>query len=788
MFKGKKSSDPRRSNSSGPRRNQSTEAGGNAGSPPRDRKSQPPQPSRGGGGKGDLSSRILKTVSARSLSQAEIAEALDLPAKAQNELTETLKRMEREGQVVRIRKNQYVRAKDADLFTGTIQFHASGTAHVLNETAGEPDLFISGENTSTALHGDRVVARINPPRRGDRGPGDRKEGEVIRILERINDTIVGTLQRSNHLFYVVADVPRFVHNLCVPPPGPELKAEIGDKVVAQLDVWTSRHVAPEGHLTEVLGPAGAPGVDILSIIKKHRLPLELPEVVVREAEAISPVIDPAEIARREDLRDRMIVTIDPDDAKDFDDAIEVQRTANGWEVGVHIADVSYYVRPGSALDKEAQVRGNSVYLADRVIPMLPEALSNGICSLRPDEDRLTFSVFAEIGKNGKILSARFARTVIRSAARLTYKQAFAHLQKPPHDPLTERLHVAWELSSFLRKRRFENGSLDLDFPEVKVWLDDQGVPIRLEKVENDISHQLIEELMLLANELVGREFKDRRQPAIHRVHEKPDADKLAEFREVAAANGLPCGDLSNRSEVQRLLAAAKGQPQEYAIKLALLKSLKRARYAPESLGHYGLNKLNYTHFTSPIRRYADLVVHRSLDRLISRTGKGPESTALDSICEHISTTERTATEAERDSVKLKKLEYFNIQVSKRSGQTFPARIVDVRNFGLFVELPDFLLSGLVHVSSLEGDFYILDAARGRLTGRRTRKVYQIGAPLEVAVEKVDFFKQQVDFRPADSPPAAAPKGRNDSKEKPKEKRKPESGKVPAPGGKHRAKN
>ncbi len=707
---------------------------------------------------GNLHQKILKLVAARALNEVELAQALHLAPDRQEALNDALKEMERDGRVARIRKNRYVRSSDADLFTGTIQFHASGAAHVLNETAGQPDLYISGENTSTALHGDRVVARINQGRPSRGGEPDRKEGQVIRILERVNDTIVGTLQKSQNSYYVAPDDPRFVHNLCVPEPSPDLPARVGDKVVARLDVWASRHVAPEGHITEVLGPAGAPGVDILSIIKKHRLPLELPRAVVEEAERISPRIDPAEIARREDLRKRFIITIDPDDAKDFDDAIEVQRTNGGWAVAVHIADVSHYVRPKSALDQEALARGNSVYLADRVIPMLPVALSNGICSLRPDEDRLTFSVFAEITKAGKIQSARFARTVIRSAARLTYKQAFAHLQEPPHDELTERLHVAWELSSFLRQRRFAHGSLDLDFPEVKVWLDDKGVPVRLEKIENDISHQLIEELMLLANELVGREFKVRRQPALHRVHEKPDAEKLLEFREVAGANGLKCGDLSNRSEVQRLLAAAKGKPQEYVIKLALLKSLKRARYAPEPLGHYGLNKVDYTHFTSPIRRYADLVVHRSLERLLDGGAKGPESTALTSIAEHISATERVATEAERDSTKLKKLEYFNIQVSKQSGQTFKARILDVRNFGFFVELPDYLISGLIHVSSLEGDFYILDAARGRLTGRRTRRVYQIGDEIAVAVAKVDFFKHQVDFKLADSEENASRSG------------------------------
>lgn len=283
-----------------------------------------------------------------------------------------------------------------------------------------------------------------------------------------------------------------------------------------------RHVNPEGHVVEVLGAADAFGVDMLSIIRKHRLPGPFPFEVEREAKALVTEIPAAELARREDLRNHFIFTIDPDDAKDYDDAINVERTGQGWRVGIHIADVSHYIRPKSPLDREAQERGNSVYLADRVIPMLPEALSNGICSLRADEDHLTFSGLAEVNRKGVVTAARFAKTVIRSKARLTYKQAFAHLQEPPHDELTrERLHTAWELSSTLRKARFAHGSLDLDFPEVKVWLDENGRPERLEKVENDISHQLIEELMLLANEVVARELMRAKQPTVYRVHENP---------------------------------------------------------------------------------------------------------------------------------------------------------------------------------------------------------------------------------------------------------------------------
>ncbi len=699
-----------------------------------------------------LRSSILRLLGQRPLDAAGIFSALDLPPAWKGKLIQLLKNMELAGDVARIRKDRYIIPKEADLFTGVIQFHASGAAHVLNEKAGEPDLYISGENTFTAMHGDRVVARINghgSPATFHGGGRQRKEGTVIRILQRASETIVGTLQRSKNFFYIVADDPRFVQNLYVQPPSPSLKAQVGDKVVAHLDSWQSRHVNPEGHIIEVLGPTGKPGVDMLSIIRKHRLPVEFPTEVLRAAATTDPEVDPREAAKREDLRDRFIFTIDPDDAKDYDDAIHVEAIPGGWRTGIHIADVSHYVKPKSALDQEAHMRGNSVYLADRVIPMLPEALSNGICSLKQGVDRLAFSVFADITNGGKITSVRFAKTVIRSAVRLTYKEAFAILSKKPGgDMLSKRVHEAWALSSMLRKKRFAAGSLELDFPEIKVWLDENGRPIRLEKVENDISHQLIEELMLLANELVARELKHRKQATLYRIHEKPDNEKLLEFRDFAASQGITAGDLTQRRELQKLLAGLTGKPYAAAVRIALLKSLKRARYFPEPLGHYGLSKSDYTHFTSPIRRYSDLVVHRSLERQLGLTKSGPDSTALGTVAEHISNTERTAADAERESVRLKKLEYFQLQVTTEKRQKFRAIIMEARNFGLFVELPEFLLTGLIHISALEGDFYSHEPSKGRLVGRRTKKIYQVGDTIDVAVDRVDMFKQQVDFKPA----------------------------------------
>src|SRR2546423_1927109 len=478
-------------------------------------------------------------------------------------LNAVLREMERDGEIARIRKNRYVLPAEADLVTGTLSVHQSGFAFLPREKAGEQDLFIAAENTGTAMHGDKVVARITRDERFARAKGrDRAEGRVIRILERAHDSLVGTLQQSKNFFYVVPYDPRIVHNVYVQVPSKTAlpkSPQRGDKVVVRLETWESRHVNPEGQIIEVLGPSSAPGVDMLSIIRKSPLPAEFPEAVVEEAHRIPETVAEQMFEGREDLRDKFIVTIDPDDARDFDDAIDVERIpGGGWRLGVHIADVAAYVTPGSALDREAYKRGNSVYLPDRVIPMLPERLSNGVCSLNPAVNRLTHSVFLEFGKDGRTKSTRFRRTVIRSARRPKY-------------------------------------------------------------------------------------------------------------RELVLSYGYKVADVSKRTQLQRLLASLAGKPEEQALKVGLLKSLKRARYAPQPLGHYGLAKNNYTHFTSPIRRYADLVVHRGLASLESQGRVGalrrPDAAAqrpsqmgsIATISEHISETERVAAEAEMDGVKMKKL-------------------------------------------------------------------------------------------------------------------------------------
>jgi ribonuclease R len=711
---------------------------------------------------------LLARKDYRPLNKIDIARKLSLTSSERVAFRKILRELERAGQIARIRKNRYVLPAEADLVAGKLSIHPAGYGFLSPEKSGDPDIFIAAENIGTAMHGDRVVARISRDAPHDRIKG-RREGRIIRILERAHDTIVGTLQRSRNFYYVVPDDPRFVHDIYVRPERDQQQgtsANVGDKVVVRLDVWESRHVNPEGEIIEVLGPASAPGVDVLSIIRKYHLPAEFPKDVLDQAERISEKIGSRQLESREDLRKEFIVTIDPDDARDFDDAIQVEKTSTGWRLGVHIADVGTYVEPASVLDREARRRGNSVYLPDRVIPMLPERLSNGVCSLNPGVDRLTHSVFIHFDKHGVVKSARFARTVIRSAHRLTYKQAYAILTSPPGDQLGERLHLAWELAALLRRKRFQHGSLDLDFPEVKVWVDKQGNPVRLERVENDESHQLIEEFMLAANEAVARELKNRAVPTIYRVHENPEPEKLAEYREFVLSFNYKVGDLTHRTELQRLLAAFRGKPEEQALKIALLKSLKRARYSPQPLGHYGLAKENYLHFTSPIRRYADLVVHRALGtngapRRRGDAARRPDMGEIASIAEHISATERNAADAEIDAAQMKKLEFFQRQLDERNPQIFRAAIVDVRNYGLMVELPDALITGLVHVSSLTDDFYLFEPARRQLIGRRARKRFSVGDELSVFVSRVDVFKRQVDF--AIALPSEAPRKRGRSK-------------------------
>ncbi len=676
------------------------------------------------------------------LDEKALARRLHVPPQELEAFATFLREEEIAGRIMQVRHSLYVLPRRLGFSVGRLQMNERGFGFLVPIDAAERDFYIAGEDTGTALHGDLVLARIKEQHGRQRD--SRLRGEVVKVLQRKRRQLVGTLNKTPMFYYVVPDEARIPYDISVPPP--KEPAPLGQKVVVELKEWPDRRKPPEGVITEVLGAPDAPGVDLISIIRKHDLPTSFPEKVEQEAADIPAQIAPAELARREDFRGIFTLTIDPDDAKDFDDALSYRNLPNGdFEIFVHIADVSHYVRPGTALDDEAKTRGNSIYLVDRVIPMLPEKLSNGICSLMPEVDRLVKTAIVTLGRKGETKSFRFAEGVIHSAKRLTYQEAYALLGKPATSPLGQSLHDLNTMAQTLRRKRFANGALDLDFPEVKVRVNELGVPIGLEKTENDISHQLIEEFMLLANEVVALELKRRNRPGLYRVHESPDPERLQEFRAQAKSMGFSCGDLTQRGEIQKLLDRVRGQGSESAVKIGLLKSLKRAVYSPKPLGHYGLSKQNYTHFTSPIRRYSDLLVHR----VLFHHGRDLGDLSYDGLSRlalHLSQTERAAAEAELESVKLKKLEYFDLQAHATKRSSFQALIQEVRASGLVVQLEEFVIQGMVPLSGLQGDLFVFNPQRLELVGQRTRVTLRAGQELQVEVARVDLGQQQVDFQ------------------------------------------
>ncbi|HTR43673.1 MAG TPA: ribonuclease R [Pseudomonadales bacterium] len=665
----------------------------------------------------------------------ELLQQLGWPRHRQQELQRELRRLERTGRIARIKGNRYILPQEADLIPGRIRINRAGKGFLIPDDSAIKEIAIPENATLTALHEDHVLVRRDRPE-------SKNTGTVIRVLKRHRTNIVGTLQRGRRFLYVVPDDPRIPHDIYVPEPRDVGRpAQIGDKVVVELREWESRNANPEGEIIEVLGAPDEEGVDMLSVLRQYNLPLHFPKNVLAEARAIGNAVSPHELHGREDCRGLPVITIDPDDAKDFDDAICLQRTSTGeWTLWVHIADVSHYVKPGTALDDEAAKRGNSTYLVDRVIPMLPEALSNELCSLKPNVDRLTKCVEFSISQDGRVLATKFYPAVIHSQRRFTYREALEVLQRKPATDIERMLHDASELAQRIRRLRFKAGSLELDFPESKIRLDERGRITRIERMENDISHQLIEEFMLLANEAVATRLMSLNVPAIYRVHEEPDERRLREYRDDVLSHHIPCGNLSRPFEVQKLLQRLSTLPIGPALKIGLLKSLMRARYDVNPLGHYGLAKKKYTHFTSPIRRYADLVVHRALFQK-DRAGKPLKETA-----EHISDTERNSADAERDSKDVKLFAFLKAQLASGRPQRYPALVTDLRNFGFFVDVPGLAMSGLVPLSTMEDDFYIYDEERNQLIGRRTRRMIRLGDKLEVQVATVDTAKKQVDFR------------------------------------------
>ena len=613
----------------------------------------------------------------------------------------------------------------------------------------EDDIFIPADATGTAMHQDKVQVLL---KKGEQ-KGKRKEGSVIRILERANQEIVGTFQRERDYGFIICDNQKFSKDVYVSPKNSKGVRD-GDKVVAEiLDYGDDRH-KPEGRIKENLGSMNAPGTDILAIVKSYNIPSEFPVKVMNQAARVPDHVLEADWDGRMDLTDWQTVTIDGEDAKDLDDAVTLTKEDNIYHLGVHIADVSNYVQGGSALDKEALKRGTSVYLADRVVPMLPERLSNGICSLNQGEDRLTLSCLMDIDENGTVVSHKIAETVIRVDRRMSYNQVRCILEdgdtetSREYKDLVPMFFLMKELSALLRKRRHHRGSIDFDFPESKITLNGAGRAIDVQPYEANVATEIIEDFMLMANETVAKEYCKGEYPFVYRTHENPDPERIEELLTLLHHQGIQIrksGQEITPKEIQEILESIQGLPNETMISRLTLRTMKQARYTTECSGHFGLAARYYCHFTSPIRRYPDLQIHRIIrDNIrgrLQREGKTEHyREILEEVARQSSVCERRAQEAERESDRLKKAEYMSYHL----GEEFEGIISGVTAYGFYVELPN-TIEGLVHVTSLSDDYYAFDQESYELKGELTKKTYHLGQKVRVRVADADALKRTVDF-------------------------------------------
>ncbi len=725
----------------------------------------------------DLILDALRSAKGNPLSKSQLARGLKIPGPKVSELRNTLEALAKEGVLLAGKKNTYVLpSAPKDQLTGTLKFQPKGHAFFFPDLTDEQNLasgidftlhsriFIDRRNVGTSLDGDRVAASIikqvaRPFRTRSEStpePSDEMRAKVDEVLVRRSGRLAGIYRKTGNFGWIDCDDKAVEGRVDVVG---DTTAMPGQMVVVDLEEWLDRNTDPRGRVIEVLGWPGDPGVDIISVIHRFGLRTSFPDNVLAEARAVPEEPEPSEIARRKDWRDKLVITIDPADAKDHDDAIWLEKTPHGWTLAVHIADVSHYIKPGSPMDQEAVERGNSTYLVDRVLPMLPTELSNGICSLKPNVDRLTKCALMEISHYGEITKAKFIDAVIHSRAKLSYEQAQEILDGKPapagSDPtLSDMVREGWNLASAMRRRRFENGALDLEMPEIKIRLDDQGRAEVAEPVIHTESHQLVEECMLAANEAVAKVLRERMKPAIYRIHDDPDPSRLLDYTETAKAHGYRPGDLTNRAHIQKLLDDSKGSPEEHVIKLGLLKSLKRAAYSAEPVGHYGLAKGDYCHFTSPIRRYADLIVHRALQPLLENPPKTHDTTPsqadLREISRHISDTERTSSDAESETKQIKLLEYLDRVASAEEPPVFDGLITDVRPMGLMVEIPNMGVRGVVKREDLPEGRWRFEAHRMAWVSM-DGKIIQLGMRLPLRVINIDFDKRFVDFAVAGRP-------------------------------------
>ena len=676
----------------------------------------------------------------------ELAMLLQVPKDQRDELKAVMDSLEAEGKVHVTQKGKYIKG-EAKHLRGIFQANARGFGFVTVE--GEPeDIFIGEEDMGGAMQGDEVeVAITKAPE------GRRREGKILKIVNRGTQRLIGYYQSRKNFGFVVPDNERILQDIFVPAEQSK-GAVTGHKVVVELTSYGGERKKPEGRIVEILGHANDPGVDILSIVKSYDLPIEFPEKVLNQAERVAKPVTGADMAGRKDVRDWQTVTIDGEDAKDLDDAITLTKEGDNYILGVHIADVTNYVQENSALDREALKRGTSVYLADRVIPMLPHVLSNGMCSLNAGEDRLALSCIMTVDAKGNVIDHQIAETVVNVDERMSYTSVKKILEEHDEEEcrryqtLIPMFELMKELSEILRNRRHKRGAIDFDFPESKMVLDEDGTPLEIKAYDRNVATKIIEDFMLLANETVAEEYFWQEIPFVYRVHEAPDEEKMKKLITFIQNFGytmhVPKGQEIRPKEVQKLLDKIEGSQEEAMISRLTLRSMKQAKYSPDNDGHFGLATQYYTHFTSPIRRYPDLQIHRIIkDNLRGRMTESRRdhyAKILTEVTMQASSLERRADEAERETVKLKKVQYMK----KFYGEEFEGVISGITKWGLYVELPN-TVEGLVHVANMMDDHYDYDETHFQMVGVHTGRRYELGQKVKVRVTGCDTIARTIDF-------------------------------------------